>query len=113
MPSLTLKLIVDGCHATPSVLSSRSKVRVVAVVEHDEARVDVVGLVRCVDPDRVRVAAGVGAGLEHRDVMPVVQQVRHHQPGDAGADDCDPHRALPVRSLPMYMFASEVQVDHL
>ena len=39
--------------------------RVVAVVEHDEAGVDVVGRVLGVDPDRVRVAAGERVRLEH------------------------------------------------
>ena len=45
------------------------EVRVVAVVEDDEAGVDVVGLVRRVDPDGVGVAAGVAGGLEHGDLV--------------------------------------------
>jgi hypothetical protein len=47
-----------------------------------------------VDPDRVRVAAGVAGRLEQRDLVPVVQQVRRDQPRHAGADDRDPHRCL-------------------
>ena len=45
------------------------EVGVVAVVHHDEAGVDVMGLVRGVDADRVRVPARVGAGLVDDDLV--------------------------------------------
>ena len=57
LPSETEKLIWEGWASTPSSPSSAFEVRVVAVVEDDEAGVDPVGPVRGVDPDRVGVAA--------------------------------------------------------
>ena len=83
-----------GCRATPSRSSRRVKLRVVAVVHHDEAGVDVMGRVAGVDANRVRVPAGVGAGLVDDDLVLAVQQVRGDESGDARADDRDPHRAL-------------------
>ena len=91
VPSLTLKLIVDGCQRDPQALEQPLEVRVVAVVEDDEAGVDLVRLVRRVDADRVRVAARVAVRLEHGDVVRPVQQMRHHQPGDPGTNHSDPH----------------------
>jgi hypothetical protein len=63
------------------------------------------GLVRRVDPDGVRVAAGVTGCLEQRDLVPVLKQVRHDQSGDAGADDRHSHRRL-TRSMWMIRIAS-------
>ena len=100
VPSLTLKLIIDGCDTTPSRASSRSKRGIVAVVEDDEAGVDVQRLVGGVDADRVGVPAGVVAGLEHGDLVVAVQQMRHHQARHAGADDRDPHRSRLDLPLP-------------
>ena len=51
------------------------EVRVVAVVEDDEPGVHVMSLVRHVDPDCVCMAPDVRGGLEHRDLVPLVQQV--------------------------------------
>ncbi len=67
--------------------------RVVAVVHHDEAGVDVMRLVRGIDADRVRVPAGVGVRLVDDDLVLAVQQVRGDEPRHAGADDRDPHAA--------------------
>ena len=77
------------------------EVRVVAVVEDDEAGVHVMRGVLGVDADGVRVAARERAGLEHGDLVLAVQQVRGGQPGDAGADDRDPHRLLSSRDDPV------------
>ena len=67
------------------------EVRIVAVVEHDEPGVDLMRLVRRVDADRVRVPARIAICLEHGDVMRPVQQMRHHQPRDAGTNHSNPH----------------------
>ena len=39
---------------------------------------------------------GVGAGLEHRDLVSAREQVGGDQAGDAGADDGDPHETVIV-----------------
>ena len=57
--SLTPKLMSDGCDGDAEPVEQALEVRVVAVVEDDEAGVDVVGLVRGVDAHGVRVAARV------------------------------------------------------
>ena len=62
------------------------EVRVRAMVEDDEAGVDVLHLAVELDAVRVRVAADVAGGLVHRDVVRAVQAVRDHVAGDAGAD---------------------------
>jgi hypothetical protein len=66
--------------------------RVVAVVEDDEAGVDVVGRIGLVDPYRVAVAARVRVGLEHREVVLASQQVGDDQARDPGPDDRYPQR---------------------
>src|SRR5436305_261627 len=67
--------------------------RVVAVVEHDEAGVDVVWAVGRIDLYGVRVPAGVGARLEYRYRVALAQEVSDGEAGDARADDGDPHGA--------------------
>ena len=51
------------------------EVRVVAVVEDDEPGVNVMSLVRQVDPDRVGMTPDVLGGFKHRDVVAFVQQM--------------------------------------
>ena len=72
----------EGWVGTPSSSSRRSKLRVVAVVEDDEAGVDVVGAVLAFDVHRVRVPARLLGGLEDDDVVLAVEQVRADEPGD-------------------------------
>ena len=70
--------------------------RVVAVVEDDEAGVDPVGRVGGVDPDGVDVAAGPRGGLEHADLVTLVQEVGGDEPGLAFAE-IDSNRTADVR----------------
>jgi hypothetical protein len=65
---------------------------VVAIVEDDEAGVDVVGLVRGVDTDRVRVTPGAAVGFEHGHLVAGIQQVRRDESRDPRPHDRDPHR---------------------
>ncbi len=79
-------------------LEQLDEVRVVAVVEDDEAGVDGVVLQGAVgtgqlDVDGVGVAADPGAGLEDGHVVVRVEQVGADEPRDPGSDDGDPHRA--------------------
>ena len=89
----------DGRQQSPEV-------RVGAVVEDDEAGVDVVRLVGRVHPDRIGVAAGVVVRLEERDVVVLVQEMRAGQAGDPGPHDRDLQRsaaaasAAPARAEP-------------
>ena len=71
------------------------EVRIRAVVEDDEAGVDLLHLAVELDAVRVGVAADVAGGLVHRDVVRAVQAVRDHVAGDAGADDGDLHARAP------------------
>ena len=91
----TEKLIELACDATPSSPSSCDEVRIGAVVEDDEAGVDLLHLAVELDAVRVGVAADVAAGLVHGDVVRAVQAVRGHVAGDAGADDGDLHARAP------------------
>jgi hypothetical protein len=67
---------------------------VVALVEDDEAGVDVMELALGLHLDRRGVAARALGGLEHGDLVPRVQEVRAGEAGDARPDDGDPHRWL-------------------
>ena len=80
-----------GWRATAELVEQRLEARVVAVVEDDEAGVDVPGRVVGVDADRVRVPADVVARLVDDDLVLGVQQMRGRQPRDARSDDGDPH----------------------
>ena len=65
------------------------QVRIVAVVEHDEAGIDRHLLPADAHQLRIGVAARAGLGLEQRDRAALAQQPRGRQAGDAGADDRD------------------------
>ncbi len=81
---------VGGLTRDAELAEHALEVRVVAVVEDDEAGVDVDGPARLVDGDRVRVAAGVVAGLEDRDPVTGRMELRgREQAGDPAADDGD------------------------
>ena len=73
------------------LVEQRLEARVVAVVEDDEAGVDVPCGVVGVDADRVRVPADVIAGLVDDDLVLGVQQMGSRQARDARPDDRDPH----------------------
>ena len=80
--------------------AARVKLRVVAVVQHDEAGVDVMCLVRACRRGSCSCARRRSrVGLVHDDLVLAVQQVRGDEPGDAGADDRDPHRLPPFACL--------------
>ncbi len=78
----------------PKLAQQPLETRIVAVVEDDEAGVDVERLVGRVNPHGVGVPAGVIGPLEHRDLVPSVQEVGDHEAGYAGSDDGDLHRGL-------------------
>ena len=65
----------DGCAGDAELAEQPLEVRVVAVVEDDEAGVDVYAAASALDADRVRVAAGVGVRLEHGDVVRRLEHV--------------------------------------
>ena len=67
---------VGGLGGHPELVQQRLEVRVVAVVEDDEAGVHPVGLVGQVDPHGVGVAAHVVVGLVDGDVVLGMQLVR-------------------------------------
>ena len=88
-----------GWEATPSSVQQPLEIRVVAVVEDDEARVHVPRAALGVDPDRVGVAARIVGGLEQRRLVSgVVELGGGDEAGDAAADDRDSHRGAPVRA---------------
>src|SRR5664280_2410896 len=64
---------------------------VVAVVEDDEARIEIVGSGVCLDMHRVGVPSRPVARLEYDQLVIAVQQVRAYEPGDSRTDDRDPH----------------------
>jgi hypothetical protein len=73
----------------PQVGQEALEARVVAVVEDDEAGIDVDAAAGRVDRDRVGVPAGHRAGLEDRDVVAAMQCVCGGEAGDTRADDGD------------------------
>ena len=73
------------------VVQQRNEARIGPVVEHDEAGVDREAPALPVDVDRVRVAADVRAGFEHRDVVLAMQACGDDQAGDARTNDGDAH----------------------
>jgi len=82
---------VCGLEADAGRVEEGAKLRVVAVVEHDEAGVDVPGAARPLDRDRVSVTAEAPVGFEQRDLVAAVQAVSRDQAGNAAADDRNPH----------------------
>ncbi len=75
------------------------EVRVVAVVEDDEAGVDVEAACPVLQGDRVGVPSCVVAGLEEVDVVPGAEQlVGRDEAGDPGSDNGDPQWGAPARS---------------
>src|SRR5205085_4503224 len=80
-----------GLPTHPEPPQQALEVRVVAIVENDEPGVDVMGLVGRVDANRMRVTPDIRSGLEQRDLVALVQQVRNRETRDAGADDGDLH----------------------
>ena len=66
----------------------------------DESGVDLVRLVRQVEPHGVGVAAKPVRGFEEGHLVRRCQQPRRRHPGDATANDRDPHNKPFVRHAP-------------
>ena len=75
----------------PETLEQPGERRIVAVVEDDEAGVDVLDAVGQFYPHRVGVPPRTGRGLEDGDLVARMQQMGAHQSGDTGPDDRDLH----------------------
>jgi len=85
-----------GCDA--KLFEQRQEVRISAMIEDDEARVDGEGAALVLHLVRVRVTAHVRRGFEDRDVMIGPQMMCGDIARDAAADDCDLHRrSVPAR----------------
>ena len=90
-PSLTPKLIRDALRRHAKLTQQTFKPRIVAVVEDDKARVEIIGPGVCLDVHRVGVSPGPVACLEHDQLVIAVQRMRAQEPGDSRSDDRDPH----------------------
>ena len=102
---------VRGLGGDAEAIEQPLEVGVVAVVEHDEPRVDVQRGVLLVDADGVRVPAGIRRGLEDRHVVPfAMQKMGGDEPRDPGSDDSDPHDDAFV---PRAVIGSPLSPEHL
>ena len=100
-----LEVAIAGLHAETHCAALRrlsnfieqlNEVRVGALVEDDEPRVDGEALTILENVDRIRVAADVVAGFEHGDVVLVAQLIGRYVTGYAGTDDRDLRSAVVV-----------------
>jgi hypothetical protein len=99
-----------GLGGDAELAEQRFEVRVVAVVEDDEAGVDRLLARRVLDRDRVGVAADPRRRLVDGDVVVAVQVVGRHQARDSGSDDRDPHRSSTTIRKPDRMHRDEFAV---
>ena len=89
-------LLVAARARYPELVEQGAKVRIGAIVEYDEARIDGVSAPRMADIDRMGVAARAIGGLEHGDVVIAGQAIGRDIACNSAAYHRDLHAVDPA-----------------